>query len=92
MDYIERCTQFNNLTNVINHEYVEIKRKKDEAQDNTEKIKCIVREFLNLNEPTPEIMKVIINRIEIIVEKNSNCNRIFENLLMTSFMIILLLS
>ena len=24
-----------------------------------------MREFLNLNEPTPEIMKVIINRIEI---------------------------
>ena len=51
------------------NEYVEIKRKKDESQDNTEKIKCIVREFLNLNEPTPEIMKVIINRIEIHQDK-----------------------
>ena len=38
------------------------------------------------------LLSGIINRIEIIVEKNSNCNRIFENLLMTSFMIILLLS
>ena len=38
------------------------------------------------------LLSGIINRIEIIVEKNSNCNRIFDNLLMTSFMIILLLS
>ena len=30
------------------------------------------------------LLSGIINRIEIIVEKNSNCNRIFENLLMTS--------
>ena len=38
------------------------------------------------------LLSGIINRIEIIVEKNSNCNRIFENLLIISFMIILLLS
>ena len=47
-------------------EYMEIKQQKEEAkQDDTEKIKSIVQDFLSLNKPTSEIMKVIINRIEL---------------------------
>lgn len=38
-------------------------------QDDTESIKKIVKEFLELKEPTSEIMKVIINRIEIHQDK-----------------------
>ena len=53
------------------NEYIEIKYQKEEEskQDNTEKIKSSIQEFLKLKEPTPEIMKVIINRIEIHQDK-----------------------
>lgn len=51
-------------------EYMEIKQQREEAkQDDTEKIKSVVQDFLSLNEPTSEIMKVIINRIEIHQDK-----------------------
>ena len=51
-------------------EYIEIKKQKEELkQDDTEKIKSVVQDFLSLNEPTPEIMKVLINRIEIHQDK-----------------------
>ena len=51
-------------------EYMEIKQQKEEAkQDDTEKIKSVVQDFLSLNKPTSEIMKVIINRIEIHQDK-----------------------
>ena len=51
-------------------EYMETKLQKEEAkQDDTEKIKSIVQDFLSLNKPTSEIMKVIINRIEIHQDK-----------------------
>ena len=47
-------------------EYMEIKQQKEESkQYDTEKIKSVVHDFLSLNKPTSEIMKVIINRIEI---------------------------
>ena len=39
------------------------------AQDDTDKIKKIVRNFLKLEKPTPEFMKVIINRIELHQDK-----------------------
>ena len=52
------------------NEYIEIKQQKEEAkQDDTGKIKSVIQEFLSLNKPTPEIMKVIINRIEIHQDK-----------------------
>ena len=52
------------------NEYIEIQKMKENSkQDDTEKIKKIVKEFLELKEPTPEIMKVIINRIEIHQDK-----------------------
>ena len=51
-------------------EYMEIKQQKEEAkQDDTEKIKSVIQDFLSLNKPTSEIMKVIINRIEIHQDK-----------------------
>ena len=50
--------------------YIEIKQQREEAkQDDTEKIKSVVQDFLSLNKPTSEIMKVIINRIEIHQDK-----------------------
>lgn len=64
---------FNKLINQVKEkeqEYVELKNMKNDAlQDDSEKIKKIVKEFLKLEKPTPEIMKVIINRIEIHQDK-----------------------
>ena len=64
---------FSKLKNEIKqkeNEYIEIKRQKDESKkDDTEKIKSVIQEFLSLNKPTSEIMKVIINRIEIHQDK-----------------------
>ena len=39
------------------------------SRDDIEKIKSVIQEFLSLNKPTSEIMKVIINRIEIHQDK-----------------------
>lgn len=41
----------------------------DKGYDESESIKKLVKEFLKLKEPTPEMMKVIINRIEIHKDK-----------------------
>ena len=64
---------FSKLKNEIKqkeNEYVEIKQHKEESkQDNTEKIRSVIHEFLNLKNLTPEIMKVIINKIEIHQDK-----------------------
>ena len=38
-------------------------------QDDSKEIENIVKEFLKLEKPTPEIMKVIINKIEIHQDK-----------------------
>ena len=48
-------------------ELVAIKERNKE--DDTEDIKKAVKEFLKLEEPTPEFMKVIINRIELHQDK-----------------------
>lgn len=64
---------FNKLQNDIKQketEYIKLKEmKENDKQDDTEKIKSVVKEFLKLENPTPEIMKVIINRIEIHQDK-----------------------
>ena len=61
-------------------EYIEIKKQKEETkQDETEKIKNVILEFLELKEPTPEIMKVIINRIEIHQNKQVDLYFNFKN-------------
>ena len=51
-------------------EQIEIKQQREEAkQDDTEKIKSVVQDFLSLSKPTSEMMKTIINRIEIHQDK-----------------------
>lgn len=64
---------FNKLINEVNQkekEYNELKDKKENAlQDDSKEIEKIVKEFLKLEKTTPEIMKVIINKIEIHQDK-----------------------
>lgn len=64
---------FCRLINEVNQkekEYNELKSKKEGAQqDDSKEIEKIVKEFLKLEKPTPEIMKVIIHRIEIHQDK-----------------------
>lgn len=51
-------------------EYNELKNKKEDArQDDSKDIEEVVKEFLKLEKPTPEIMKVVINKIEIHQDK-----------------------
>lgn len=51
-------------------EYTKLRdMKENDKQDDSEKIKKVVKEFLKLEKPTPEIMKVIINRIELHQDK-----------------------
>ena len=51
-------------------EYIEIQEMQNTSkQDDSENIKKLVKEFLKLKEPTPEVMKVIVNRIEIHQDK-----------------------
>lgn len=62
-------------------EYIEIQEIQDNSkQDDTQNIKKIVHEFLELKEPTSEIMKVIINRIEIHQDKKIDIYFNFRNL------------
>lgn len=64
---------FDKLINEVNRkekEYNEIKNKKEDTrQDDSKEIEKVVKEFLKLEKPTPEMMKVIINRIEIHQDK-----------------------
>lgn len=64
---------FNKLIGEVNQkekEYNDLKNKKEDArQDDSREIEKIVKEFLKLEKPTPEIMKVIINKIEIHQDK-----------------------
>ena len=49
-------------------------------QDDSENIKKMVNEFLGLKEPTPEVMKVIINRIDIHQDKQVDIKFNFKKL------------
>lgn len=55
-------------------------KKEDTLQDDSKKIEKIVKEFLKLEKPTPEIMKVIINKIEIHQDKQVDIIFNFKNL------------
>ena len=69
--YERLLKKFKNEIGEKENKYLEIKQQKEESkQDNTEKIKSVVQEFLELKELTPEFMKVIINRIEIHQDKH----------------------
>ncbi len=51
-------------------EYIELKEmSENNKEDYSKEIEKVVKEFLSLEKPTPEIMKVIINRIEIHQDK-----------------------
>lgn len=64
---------FEKLTNEIKEKennYIELEEKQDNLKiDDNKKIKEIVKQFLLLEKPTSEFMKVIINRIEIHQDK-----------------------
>lgn len=79
---------FNKLINEVKkkeQEYTEIDNERKENKiDDSEKIKRIVKKFLKLEEPTPEIMKVIINRIEIHQDKQVDIIFNFKKLQMLS--------
>lgn len=52
------------------NQYEEIKQnKKDLEEDNSKDIEKVVKELLKLEKPTPELMKVIINKIKIHQDK-----------------------
>ena len=62
--------KFINEVSQKENEYKEIKSKKeDDVKDDSINIEKIVEEFIKLEKPTPEMMKVIINRIEIHQDK-----------------------
>ena len=42
---------------------------KEQNEDKDKDLDKVIKEFLSLKEPTPELMKVIINRIEIHQDK-----------------------
>ena len=51
-------------------EYIGLKKEQENhSDDDIEKIKKMVHDFLKLEKPTPEIMKVLINRIEVHQDK-----------------------
>ena len=51
-------------------EYIELKKEAENCiDDNDEKLKKLIKEFLKLEKPTSEVMKVLINRIEIHQDK-----------------------
>ena len=64
---------FNKLKGEIKQkemEYIQLKNEQENhSYDDTENIKKLVKDFLKLEKPTPEIMKVLINRIEIHQDK-----------------------
>ena len=52
------------------NEYIQLKKEADEFIDeNNEKLEKNIKNFLKLEKPTPEIMKMLINRIEIHQDK-----------------------
>ena len=75
---------FNKLIAEVNQkekEYNELKNKKEDTKQNDSKeIEKIVKKFLKLEKPTPEIMKVIINKIEIHQDKQVDIIFNFKNL------------
>ncbi len=79
---------FNKLINKVNEkekEYNELKNKKEKSmQDDSKEIEKIVKEFLKLEEPTPEIMKVLIHKIEVHQDKQVDIVFNFKKLQMLS--------
>ena len=63
------------------NEYLEIKKQKENSQSNDlERVKSIMQKVLMLKEPTPEIMRRIINRVEIHQDKQVDLYLNFKRL------------
>lgn len=60
-------------------EYIELKKEEEKFVDNNT-VEKIVKEFLKFEKPSPEIMKMIINRIEIHQDKQVDLYFNFKNL------------
>ena len=65
---------FKSINNEIKkneEEYQELKEinEKSKKEDNIEELQKVIKDFLNLEKPTPDLMRVIINRIEIHQDK-----------------------
>lgn len=68
-------------------EYIELKKEADKGtDDNDTEIAKVVKEFLRLEKPTPEMLRVLINRIEIHQDKQvdlvfnfKKLNNFFDN-------------
>ena len=65
---------FSKLKNEIKQKEIEYIKLKNQQENNSyndaESIKKLINDFLKLENPTPEIMKVLINRIEVHQDKN----------------------
>lgn len=79
---------FNKLINEVNQkekEHNELKNKKEDTrQDDSKEIEKLVKEFLKLEKPTPEMMKAIIHKIEIHQDKQVDIIFNFRKLQMLS--------
>lgn len=76
---------FSKLTNEIKEKeekITELKElyEKDNDLDNTKQLKKVIKDFLSLEKPTRELMKVIINRIEIHQNKQIDIKFNFKKL------------
>ncbi len=73
---------FNKLIDEVRQkEYNDLKNKKEYfGQDDSKAIERVIKEFLKLEKPTPDIIKVIINRIEIHQNKQVDIVFNFRNI------------
>ncbi len=68
--YDRVCKKFNEEIKEKKETYMELKEEELNCkQDNTQNIEKVVKEFLKLKKPTPELMRVIINKILIHQDK-----------------------
>ena len=68
--YDRVCKKFNEEIKEKKETYMELKEEELNCkQDNTQNIERVVKEFLKLEKPTPELMRVIINKILIHQDK-----------------------
>lgn len=82
---------FKKLKNEIKQkeeEYIGLKNEQENnSDDDIENIKKLINDFLKLEKPTPEIMKIFINRIEVHQDRQVDIifyfkiiNQLFKNL------------
>ncbi len=68
--YDRVCKKFNEEIKEKKETYMELKEEElNSKEDNNQNIEKVVKEFLKLEKPTPELMRVIINKILIHQDK-----------------------